>query len=202
MQKTRITKVKMITVGALCIALAFLLEQMTLFRMPMGGSVTPGSMLFIVLAGYWLGPFFGILAGISAGLLDMVTGFYSVHPIQVVMDYLLAFGMLGISGFFRKMKFGLQIGYVAGVFGRFVMVFLSGIIFFTNFAETGLLPGIWFSVAYNLTYIAPEMLVTLVIISLPVMKNAIDVVTKSVVSSADYAEIYAKNNPSQKNLKL
>ncbi|MCL2456950.1 MAG: energy-coupled thiamine transporter ThiT [Defluviitaleaceae bacterium] len=182
MPKTGISKAKMISVGALCVALAFVLNQITIYRMPMGGSVTPGSMLFIVLAGYWLGPFFGIAAGIAAGLLDMATGFYAVHPAQVAMDYLLAFGMLGTAGFFRKMKFGLQIGYVAGVFGRFVMVFLSGAIFFSEYAPEGQ-NFIAYSAIYNASYIVPEMLVTLVIISLPVMKNAIDVVTKSVLGN-------------------
>jgi len=178
---------KKLTVAAMCVALAFALNQVTLYRMPQGGSITPASMLFIVLAGYWLGPVYGILAGISKGILDTVlTPPYILHPIQFVLDYPLAFGMLGLSGFFRKMPYGLQIGYIAGVTGRFVMVFLSGLVFFVDVGNVGVVTGSAISAVYNITYIGPEMAFTLVIISLPAMRHAIDVVTKSIVSHEDY----------------
>ncbi|MCL2223696.1 MAG: energy-coupled thiamine transporter ThiT [Defluviitaleaceae bacterium] len=184
------SRAKMLAVGAVCIALAFVLNQITLFRMPMGGSVTPFSMMFIVLAGYWLGPLFGVFAGAALGLLDTITGAYIVHPVQYVLDYILGFGALGLSGFFRKWKYGLQIGYIVGVAGRFLMVFLSGVIFFYMFAPEGQ-PVIVYSAVYNGAYILPEMIATLVIISLPAMKHAVDAVTKSIVSPADYAAMTA-----------
>jgi len=178
---------KKLTVAAMCVALAFALNQVSLYRMPQGGSITPASMLFIVLAGYWLGPVYGILAGLSKGILDTVlTPPYIVHYAQFVLDYPLAFGMLGLAGFFRKMPYGLQIGYIVGVAGRFVMVFLSGLIFFADVANVGIASGAAFSAVYNIIYIGPEMVVTLVIISLPAMRHAIDVVTKSIVSHEDY----------------
>jgi len=179
------SKAKMITVGAVCVAMAFLLNQVAIFRMPMGGSVTPASMLFIALAGYWLGPLYGILAGVAMGLLDTATGAWVVHPMQYVLDYILGFAMLGTAGFFRKWRHGLQIGYVVGVLGRFAMVFLSGFIFFYMYAPEGQHAAIY-SLIYNMTYIAPEMIVSLVIISLPSMKHAIDVVTKSIVPHETY----------------
>ncbi|MCL2840868.1 MAG: energy-coupled thiamine transporter ThiT [Defluviitaleaceae bacterium] len=179
------SKAKMLTVAAVCIAMAFLLNQVTLFRMPMGGSVTPASMLFIVLAGYWLGPVYGVLSGVAMGLLDTATGAYVVHPVQYILDYILGFAMLGTAGFFRKWKYGLHIGFIVGVFGRFVMVFLSGVIFFYMFAPEG--QHVWiFSFAYNITYIAPEMIISLVLISLPPMRRAIDIVTKTIVPPEIY----------------
>ena len=182
---------KKLTVAGACIALAFVLNQVSLFRMPMGGSITPFSMLFIVLAGYWLGPVYGILAGVSKGLLDTITGAHVVAPFQYVLDYLFAFGLLGLSGFFRKWPFGLHIGYIVGVLGRYLMVFLSGYLFFYMFAPVGQHAAIY-SAVYNITYIGPEMVVTLVVISLPSMKHAIDVVTKTVVTHDDYV-IMTKN---------
>ena len=193
------TKSKQLAICAMCIALAFLLNQVSLFRMPQGGSITPASMLFIVLAGYWLGPAYGFVAGVAMGLLNTATGFIMIHPVQYVLDYLLAPGMLGLGGLFRRQKFGLYIGYVAGVFGRFIMVFLSGWIFFgiltgANFVWTDISlaevwPALTFSVVYNITYIGPEMVATLVLISLPAMKHAIDVVTKSIVPPDEYMEM-------------
>ena len=182
-----ISKSKKLTVCAVCIALAFLLNQVSLFRMPMGGSITPASMLFIALAGYWLGPVQGILAGVTMGVLNSFINPVIYHPIQYLLDYPLAFGMIGISGLFRKQRFGLQIGYVAGVLGRFIMSFFSGMVFFgIIFEDMAPIPAAIFSLTYNMTYIVPEMIASLIIISLPAMKHAIDVVTKSIVTHADY----------------
>ena len=185
--------VKKLTVAAMCVALAFMLNQVALFRMPQGGSITPASMLFIVLAGYWLGPVYGVIAGVAKGLLDTITGAVVLHPIQYLLDYPMAFGMLGLAGLFRKMNFGLQIGYVVGVLGRLLMVFISGVVFWSNIADVGFASAAAFSIIYNMTYIVPEMVVTLVIISLPSMRHAIDAVTKSVVSPEDYVAITRRN---------
>jgi len=182
------SKAKMISIGAVCVAMAFMLNQVALFRMPMGGSVTPMSMLFIVLAGYWLGPAFGFLSGVAMGLLDIATGAWFVNPIQLALDYILGFGVLGLAGLFRKWNHGLQIGYVVGVLGRFLMVFLSGYVFFYMYAPEGQHAAVY-SLLYNITYIGPEMVVSLFIISLPSMRHAINVVTKSIVPPDVYNEM-------------
>ena len=186
MQNT--SKARALAYCAVCIALAFLLNQVSLFRMPQGGSITPASMLFVVLAGYWLGPVYGIMAGVAKGLLDTITGAHILHPIQYLLDYLLGFGMLGLSGFFRKMNFGLQIGYIVGVFGRFVMVSLAGVVFWADVTQMGLTGAVTFSLVYNITYIGPEAAVTLVLIGLPSIRHAINNVTKTVVPT-DYPEM-------------
>ena len=173
------SKTKTMTVCAACVALAFVLNQITLFSMPQGGSITPASMLFIVLAGYWLGPFYGILAGVTKGLLDTVMGAYVIHPIQFLLDYPLAFGALGLSGLFRNMKFGLHIGYIVGVLGRLLMVFLSGWIFWIGIGP-GAITG---SFVYNISYIGPEMAATLIIISIPAVKNGINRITKETMKA-------------------
>ncbi|MCL2217723.1 MAG: energy-coupled thiamine transporter ThiT [Defluviitaleaceae bacterium] len=180
------SQAKKITVAAVCVAMAFMLNQVALFRMPMGGSITPASMLFIALAGYWLGPVYGVLSGVAMGLLDTATGAVAVHPMQYLLDYIFGFGALGLAGFFRKWRHGLQIGFVAGVAGRFLMVFLSGYIFFYMWAPEGQHAAVY-SLIYNATYIVPELVVSLVIISLPSMRHAIDVVTKQVVPPDVYA---------------
>ena len=97
--------------------------------LPNGGSVTLISMLIICLVGYWYGPVTGIIAAVAYGVLQFITGPYVVHPLQVLLDYPLAFGALGLSGFFYKKKNGLVIGYIVGVCGRFVMHMISGLIF-------------------------------------------------------------------------
>jgi len=169
------TTVETLTYCAICIALAVILAQLRLLRMPQGGSVTLCSMLFIVLAGYWFGPRAGIIAGISAGLLRFAISSSEVmHPIQVLLDYPLAMGALGLSGFFRKMKYGLFIGYIAGCLSRLLISFISGLVFFASYAVSiGRIPAVH-SAVYNLTYILPEMGITLALLAVPQFRGAID----------------------------
>ena len=68
--------------------------------LPNGGSVTLFSMLIICLIGYWYGPKVGIIAAITFGILQFIVGPYVVHPLQVILDFPLAFGALGLSAFF------------------------------------------------------------------------------------------------------
>ena len=166
-------RTRKLTIGALCVALAFVLNQISLYQMPMGGSVTPFSMLFIVLAGYILGPMWGIMSGIAMGLLNTATGAFVVHPMQYLLDYILGFGALGLSGFFRNARFGLHIGCIVGILGRFTMSFLSGYFFFYMWAPDGMNYALY-SFLYNITYIGPELVATLAVISIPVVKNAIE----------------------------
>ena len=123
-KKSRRYSTKQLVFSAVAMALATVTSIIKLFEMPLGGSVTLFSMLFIVLIGYWYGPKAGLMTGFAYGLLQFVMEpvFYSIP--QMIVDYPLAFGALGLSGFFSGRKYGLQIGYIAGVIGRFVFCFL------------------------------------------------------------------------------
>lgn len=143
--------------------------------LPNGGSVTLFSMLLVTLVGYWYGPKVGIIAAVGYGILQFITGPYVVHPLQVVIDYPLAFGALGLSGFFSGKKNGLLKGYLAGVFGRFFFASVSGLIFYTIYVESLAenMVAIWASLVYNMTYILPEAVITVMLISLPSVKAAL-----------------------------
>ena len=102
------TKTKQLVFSAAAIALATVISVVIkLPSLPNGGSVTLFSMLVITLIGYWYGPATGLLAAFAYGILQFITGPYVVHPVQVLLDYPLAFGALGLSGFFSKKKNGL-----------------------------------------------------------------------------------------------
>ncbi len=168
------SKVKIITYSAICITLAFILSQLKFFQMPQGGDVTFCSMLFIALTGYWFGSLWGAVAGAAYGLLSLVLGGYVIHPIQLVLDYPLAYAAVGFfAGIFRTKKFGLQIGYTLGGLGRLLCAFTSGVVFFPEYAPVGESVFVY-SFVYNLSYILPEMVITLIIISIPTMKKIID----------------------------
>lgn len=154
------------------IALALVTSYIKVWEMPMGGSVTLLSMLFICLIGYWFGPKYGLLAGAAFGLLQFIIEPYMLSLPQVLLDYPLAFGALGLSGFFRNRKWGLQIGYIAGVLGRFICSTLSGVVFFASYAPEGMNPWVYSSL-YQITYLGTEAILTLIIISLPPVTNAL-----------------------------
>lgn len=157
---------KKLVFSAMGIALATITSYIKIWNMPMGGSVTLFSMLFIVLIGYWFGPKYGLLTGIAYGLLQFIIEPYMLSLPQVLLDYPLAFGALGLSGFFHDRKYGLQIGYTVGVLGRFIFSTLSGVIFFASYAPEGMNPWVY-SALYQGTYLGAEGLLTLIIISLP-----------------------------------
>lgn len=166
-----ILSTKQLVFSAAAIALAIVTSMIKLFEMPMGGSVTLLSMLFVVLIGYWYGPYAGIMTGMAYGLVQFILEpiFYTLP--QLLVDYPLAFGALGLAGFFNKQKHGLFIGYIVGVIGRFIFAFLSGILFFASFAPETMGP-IYYSFAYNGSYLLAEAVITLVILSLPPVNKA------------------------------
>lgn len=168
---------RQIMFSAMAMALATVTSMIKLFDAPMGGSVTLCSMLFIVLIGYWYGPYVGILTGVAYGMLQLIIDPYILSLPQLIVDYPLAFGALGMSGFFANSKNGLQKGYVLGIFGRWVFAFLSGCIFFAYYAWDGWNPAAY-SAVYNLSYIGIEGVITLILISLPPVKNALVSVKK------------------------
>ncbi|MDR0999252.1 MAG: energy-coupled thiamine transporter ThiT [Clostridiales bacterium] len=183
-----------LTCSAVAVALSVALSFVSLFEMPQGGSITPCSMMFICIVGYWFGPAAGIMAGVADGFIQFIMKPWAVHPMQILLDYPLGFGALGLAGFFMKDRFlpklrfatnnlngergfvldGLQIGVAAGAMGRFCMSFLAGVIFYADSAGGG--NPVIFSIVYNLSYILPELALSIIILSIPAVHHAIDYV--------------------------
>ena len=161
---------KALTISALMIALATVLGQIKVFEMPQGGSVTLFSILPIVVCGYLLGTRRGVMAGFCVGLINLIFGPYVIHPVQLLMDYPIAFGALGLSGLTRNSSNGLTKGYLIGIVGRYICAVLSGVIFFGAYAPEGFNAWTW-SLWYNLTYLAAEGIITLIVINIPAVKN-------------------------------
>lgn len=176
-------KPKQLVFSAAAIALAVILSMLKLSGLPNGGSVTLFSMLVISMAGYWYGPAAGITAAAAYGILQFLQEPYVVHPAQVLLDYPLAFGALGISGFFSKKKNGLILGYLAGVVGRFFFHQVSGLIFYTEYVGSfaGNAGAVWTSTLYNLSYLLPEALLTLLLLTLPPVRHMLAAVKRLAV---------------------
>jgi len=184
------SKTRKITTSALLVALATVLMLLSKLipSMPWGGSVTLASMVPLIVLSLMLGTKWGIFAGGVYALIQMLTGFYP-PPTQtfpdfilvVVLDYLLAFGILGIAAWFYRM-FGKKLWAIplSGLLVtmlRYLCHILSGFVlwasaeniawFFGDGALTTDLPfqvvQIAYSVVYNGCYMAPEILIGTVV---------------------------------------
>ena len=76
------TNVKVLAVSSLLAALALILNQLVIFRMPQGGSITAFSMVPIVLCAYFYGVRNGFMTGAVVGLTGLIINPYVIHPLS------------------------------------------------------------------------------------------------------------------------
>ncbi|MDL2288063.1 energy-coupled thiamine transporter ThiT [Oscillospiraceae bacterium OttesenSCG-928-F05] len=147
---------------ALLLAVGFVLSYIKIWRMPQGGSITLVSMLPILLIGLRHGPIPGMIGGVAYAALQMIQGLDFIHPIQLLLDYVLAFSALGFSGFFRDWKrFGFQVSAVLLIAVRFVCSTISGAVYWGDMTDP--LAAFVGSAVYNGSYLLPEMILTVVV---------------------------------------
>ena len=183
--KKKKTTAKQMAFSAMAIALATVTSIFKLFDMPMGGSVTLCSMLFICLIGYWYGLGSGLTCAIAYGFLQLLIDPYIISLPQMLTDYVLAFGALGLAGLFFNKKYGLLKGYIVAVLGRYFFTFLSGWIFFGTYAPANFPNAVVYSLAYNGCYIGIEAAITIAIISIPQVTKALNMVKQYATDSQD-----------------
>ena len=167
--------------GGMAIALSTVLSIIKIYQMPQGGSITPASLLPIFFCALAFGPLWGIGIGAVYGLLQFIIAPYAAHWASIILDYPLAFALIGLAGFLaapahRRMteknilnRIGMIslprvfIGIVLGVSGRFMSSVLSGVIFYGSYAPEG--QNVWlYSIIYNGSYILPDLLIIFVIL--------------------------------------
>lgn len=169
-----------LSMGAMCIAIAFVLSCIRLFRLPQGGSITPASMLPLVMFMLACGPLQGFVVGCAYGLLQLITDPYVIHPLQLLVDYPLAFGAM-ILGCLAALlpidkRWKLPVAALLAGVGRYVMAVLSGAIFFAEYAGE---QNAWvYSLVYNISYIGPDVLVCMLVACIPGMSRLVDMIKK------------------------
>ncbi|MHB8926557.1 MAG: energy-coupled thiamine transporter ThiT [Bacillota bacterium] len=139
------------------IALAVILHQIKVYQAPAGGAVTAGSMVPLIYIAVRYGPGLGLLTGAAYGLIDFAFEPFFVHPVQFLLDYPLAFAVLGLAGLLRRWP---AFGAAFGIALRFVCHLLSGVVFFASSAPAG--QNVWvYSALYNGTYLLPELVISM-----------------------------------------
>ena len=159
---------------ALMIALGTILAQIKIFRLPNGGSVSMLSMLPFILVSFRHGPAYGMLAGFANSLLQMLLGF-SAPPAgdalsffgMILLDFVLAFTVLGtasfFAGFLKNKTAGVAFGTAVVCFLRFICSFLSGILIWQAYAPADM--PVWlYSLTYNASYMGIELVATTIAI--------------------------------------
>ena len=197
-------RVEAITLSAIMIAFAISISAicavMPFLNLPFGGGFTIASMLPIIVIAYMYGTKWGLLTAFVYSIMQMLLGFNTVSAfflpgdsqmvwyravIVCLIDYVIAYTVLGLGGIFRK-KFGtrkaLVCGSIVAISLRYLAHIISGAIFFGTWAE-------WFftqdgfpawgqkildtfsddslatvySIIYNGTYMIPEIIITAIV---------------------------------------
>ena len=154
---------RMISRIGIALALACVLQILRIYQFPMGGSVTLGGMVPLLLIAFIYGPEVGFLTGFLYGLLNLFMDPYFVHPVQILFDYPLPSLAIGLAGYFKNNKIlGTSIAFIA----KFICHFISGVVFFGSYgAEFGMGPAIY-SLAVNGPMVAADAIICIVIIAL------------------------------------
>lgn len=170
-----------LVLGGVLVALATALSFITVYHLPQGGSITLCSMLPIMLFAYKCGTKWGLAAGFVNGVLQLLFGLADLKGVSgmtvigsILLDYLLAFTVLGLAGIFRnKLKsdagaFALG-AFISGLL-RYLCSFLSGWILWSAWADENFSPllagmsgntlACFYSLLYNGSYMIPEILIT------------------------------------------
>ena len=175
---------KQLVFCAMALALAFVTSYLKVFDLPFGGSVTACSMLFIVLIGYWYGAKSGVLLGFIFGIMQFLQEPYVLSFFQVCCDYLLAFAALGLAGFFAHKKNGLIKGYIVAILGRGAFHVLGGYLYWMDYMPNNFPKSLaaLYPFIYNYGFILAEGLITILILSIPAVKKALEQVKRNALS--------------------
>ena len=157
--------IRKFTISAIFVALAYVLSFVKIIHLPFGGSVTLLSMLVISFPSHLLGIKYGFIASFTYSLLQLIVDPYIIHPVQLMLDYTIAFSCFGIVGLFGKTDKSLAIGFIVACCIRFVSSSMSGYIFFKEFAPEGWNPLVY-TVTYNASYVFLECVISLIVIYL------------------------------------
>ena len=159
-KKIKLDSKTMARIG-LALALATILDFVKIIDLPNGiGSINLGSVVPIIVIALFYGAEIGMLTGLLFGLINLIISPYIVHPLQVLFDYPLPYMALGLAGYFKNRKL---IGVSVGMFFKFIFHFISGFLFFGQFAPDGWSPALYSLVA-NASYVGSNLIIVIVLI--------------------------------------
>jgi len=150
--------------GAIMVSMAQILSYLKIYELVFGGSVTLAMIpIFLYCARWGFGK--GMLASFVFGILQFVfDGQFAYTWQAIILDYILAFSLLGTAGIFSKQKYGIFYGTVAGSVMRFAAHLLSGVYVWGEYMPDEFLGitmnSLWiYSALYNSIYVGANMII-------------------------------------------
>jgi thiamine transporter len=164
-------------------ALSAALYTMRPYSLPWGGAVTLGSMVPVMWLSLRRGTRIGFIAGAIFGVLALLIDVVLLGgsavvatPAQVIFEYPIAFGVIGLTGVFHRKTVAFAVGGVAiSVFIKFFIHYFVGVLvwpYFYTFPEEY---GRWLWPAiYNGSFLAVEFIISAILISVLVKRGTLE----------------------------
>lgn len=161
------------------IALAVVLSWVEIQLGPNGGSIN-FTMLPILILAYRHGILWGVSSGMVFGFIKcLIGGGIGWGLPSILLDYVLAYGAVGLAGIFKGKSWAIELTSFIGCFARYIIHFISGVTIYmitapeevTWFGEIA--NPVLYSTLYNLVYMLPSSVVCIVLMALlrPVLKR-------------------------------
>lgn len=172
---------KVLTEVAVLLSLAVVIEVIFMgisaflpVRIWVYGGMISVSMLPLFIISYRNGLKMGIYAGVAFGLLNFLLTPFFLHWAQFLLDYSVAFGLVGLGyigvKIFGKNSKGFSAMVIIGVLLRFIAHYISGVIFFESVMPSSFDNIYLYSLLYNMSYLLPSMIL-IIIVGLVLLKR-------------------------------
>ena len=164
-------------------ALSAVLYTVRPYTLPFGGSITLGSMVPVIWLAMRRGVYVGFVAGAIFGILAlfidiMFLGAASIiaTPLQVFLEYPIAFGVLGLAGIFHKKSVGFaEAGVAISIFIKFLIHYLVGAFIWVNVYQ---FPPEWgqylWPLIYNGSFLLVEFVISAILIAILVKRGTLE----------------------------
>ena len=166
--------------NSVMVALAIVLSFIEIQLGPSGGSIN-FTMLPLLIIAYRNGVVWGIGSGMIFGFVKCIIGGGIGWGLpSILLDYVLAYGAVGVAGIFKRKRRILTLSALLGCFARYVVHFISGITLYAITVPTevetvgAVFSNAWgYSAVYNLVYMVPSSIVCIILISFmpPIFKQ-------------------------------
>lgn len=190
------TRIKTLVECAIMIALATVLSVIKVYEAPLGGSVTLFSMVPIIVIAFRYDLKWALGSAFVYSVLQLLLGVGSVTYVPtitgivlcVLFDYIVAFTTLGLAGLFKKLRTDVIVQVVCGALFvcvlRYISHVISGAVVWYEITKLGgwndlvSKVSMWpYSIIYNMQYMLPETIIT--VIGAPTVVKVLAIVNKN-----------------------
>lgn len=138
-----------------------------------GGSIDFVMIPLFIIA-YRNGALYGVLSGAVFGLIKcMVGGNLGWGLPSILLDYVLAYGAVGIAGIFKGKHWAIELSTFLGCIARFIIHFISGVTIYMITVPTEIeaigttfVNPVAYSIVYNTLYMLPNTVIAVAVMFL------------------------------------